>query len=126
MTVDTDVSPATSASPPPPTGGHRSAKTALLLLRGRTLIVLVLLVIVFSLISSDYLSQSNLLLMTKHVSINAILAIGVTFVILTGGIDLSVGSIAGLASMISGGLLYEGLAWFGGGKVFFSAGAIII
>ena len=35
--------------------------------------------------------------MTKHVAINAILAIGVTFVILTGGIDLSVGSIAGLA-----------------------------
>ena len=33
--------------------------------------------------------------MTKHVSVNAILAIGVTFVILTGGIDLSVGSIAG-------------------------------
>ena len=44
--------------------------------------------------------------MTKHVAINAILAIGVTFVILTGGIDLSVGSIAGLSSMIVGGLLF--------------------
>ena len=44
--------------------------------------------------------------MTKHVAINAILAIGVTFVILTGGIDLSVGSIAGLASMVVGGLLF--------------------
>src|ERR1700712_5091441 len=126
MTVDTDVTPATNASPPPSASGRRSAKTALLRLRGRTLIVLVLLVIVFSLISSDYLSQSNLLLMTKHVSINAILAIGVTFVILTGGIDLSVGSIAGLSSMIAGGLLYEGLAWVGGGKIFFSAGVIIV
>ena len=47
--------------------------------------------------------------MTKHVSVNAILAIGVTFVILTGGIDLSVGSIAGLASMVAGVLLYKGL-----------------
>ena len=127
MTADTDVAPATSASPPPPsTNGGLAARAALLLLRGRTLVVLVLLVIIFSFISSDYLSQSNLLLMTKHVSINAILAIGVTFVILTGGIDLSVGSIAGLSSMISGGLLYEGLAWFGGGKVFFSAGAVIL
>jgi erythritol transport system permease protein len=127
MTVDTDVTPATNASPPPPsTNGGIAARAALLLLRGRTLVVLVLLVVIFSLISSDYLSQSNLLLMTKHVSINAILAIGVTFVILTGGIDLSVGSIAGFSSMISGGLLYEGLAWFGGGKVFFSAGAVII
>ena len=126
MTADIDVASATSASPPPPTTGGFTAKAALLLLRGRTLVVLVLLVITFSLISSDYLSQSNLLLMTKHVSINAILAIGVTFVILTGGIDLSVGSIAGLSSMIAGGLLYEGLAWFGGGKVFFSAGVVIV
>src|SRR6195952_3376652 len=125
MTVDTDVTPATNASPPPSASGRRSARTALLLLRGRTLIVLVLLVIVFSLISSDYLSQSNLLLMTKHVSINAILAIGVTFVILTGGIDLSVGSIAGLSSMISGGLLFNGFS-IGGGKIFFSAAVVIL
>ena len=47
-----------------------------------------MLVAVFSLISDDYLTQSNLILMTKHVSITALLAIGVTFVILTGGIDL--------------------------------------
>ena len=88
--------------------------------------MLVLLVIVFSFLSSDYLSESNLILMTKHVSVNAILAIGVTFVILTGGIDLSVGSIAGLASMISGGLLFDGLPWFGGGTVFFSVAVVIL
>ena len=96
-------------------------RLAMLLLQGRTLIVLVALVIMFSLISSDYLTASNLLLMIKHVSINALLAIGVTFVILTGGIDLSVGSIAGLAGMISGGLLYEGLGLPGGSTVWFSA-----
>ncbi len=87
--------------------------------------MLVVLVIVFGLLSSQYLSQSNLILMTKHVSINAILAIGVTFVILTGGIDLSVGSIAGLSSMISGGLLFQGFGWFGG-KIFLSAAVIIL
>ncbi|MEP6464243.1 MAG: ABC transporter permease [Frankiaceae bacterium] len=97
----------------------------LLLLKGRTLIVLVLLVIVFRAITANYLSQSNLILMTKHVSINAILAIGVTFVILTGGIDLSVGSIAGLAGMISGGLLYSGLHIFGV-TIFFSAAVVIL
>ncbi|GII81272.1 ribose ABC transporter permease [Sphaerisporangium rufum] len=97
----------------------------LLLLRGRTAIVLVLLIVVFHTLSPHYLSDSNLLLMTKHVSINAILAIGVTFVILTGGIDLSVGSIAGLAGMICGGLLYEGLR-LPGDTVYFSAVMVIL
>ena len=46
--------------------------------------------------------------MTRHVAINAILAIGMLMVILTGGIDLSVGSIVGLAGVVAGVLL-EGL-----------------
>ncbi len=106
--------------------GRGVSRAVLLLVRGRTLIFLLLLVIVFGLVSSDYLTQSNLILMTKHVSVNAILAIGVTFVILTGGIDLSVGSIAGLASMISGGLLYDGFRWFGGGRIFFSVAVVVV
>ena len=125
--TDTDVAPAKAATPAGPPGkGHDGlARAALLLLRGRTLIVLILLVIFFSAISSEYLTQSNLILMTKHVAINAILAIGVTFVILTGGIDLSVGSIAGLASMIAGGLLFKGLA-VPGGTMFFSVAVVIV
>jgi erythritol transport system permease protein len=126
MSADTGVAPSTAAQPPPTAKGSSAARIALLLLRGRTLIVLAILVIFFGAISPEYLSQSNLILMTKHVSVNAILAIGVTFVILTGGIDLSVGSIAGLSSMIAGGLLFEGLAWFGGGEVFFSAAVVIL
>jgi erythritol transport system permease protein len=127
--TDTDVAtPAPTAPPPegPPARNQALARAALLVLRGRTLVVLVVLIIIFSTISSEYLTQSNLILMTKHVAINAILAIGVTFVILTGGIDLSVGSIAGLASMVAGGLLYEGLALPGGGSVFFSVAVVII
>jgi erythritol transport system permease protein len=125
MTVETDAAP---SAPPPETKPGRSmsaGQVALWLLRGRTLIVLILLIIVFSLISSDYLTQSNLLSMTKHVSVNAILAIGVTFVILTGGIDLSVGSIAGFASMVAGFLLYKGVPFFGG-TVWFSTIAVIV
>ena len=126
MSADTGVAPSTAAPPPPAAKGAGAARIGLLLLRGRTLIVLAILVIFFGAISPEYLSQSNLILMTKHVSVNAILAIGVTFVILTGGIDLSVGSIAGLSSMIAGGLLFEGLGWFGGGKIFFSAAMVIL
>jgi erythritol transport system permease protein len=126
----TDTHVAAPAPPAAPQGSasprnQALARAALLLLRGRTLVVLVLLVIIFSAISSQYLTQSNVILMTKHVAINAILAIGVTFVILTGGIDLSVGSIAGLASMIAGGLLFKGLG-VPGGTIFFSVAVVIL
>ncbi len=47
--------------------------------------------------------------MSKHVAINALLAIGMTFVILTGGIDLSVGSLVGMVAMIAGMLINEGI-----------------
>lgn len=105
---------------------YRSRRSAVLmmLLEARTVIVLVLLVAFFSSISSYYLTTGNLLMMAKHVSITAIMAIGMTFVILTAGIDLSVGAVAGLAGMIVGGLLYEGFA-FAGVTVWFSAPACL-
>ncbi|GAB6898533.1 ABC transporter permease [Kineosporia succinea] len=123
---DTDVATPVVKPGPAPRRAGRTARLALLLLRGRTVIVLIALMILFGSISGEYLSSGNLILMTKHVAINAILAIGVTFVILTGGIDLSVGSIAGLASMICGGLLFTGLALPGGSTMFLSVGAVIL
>jgi len=80
-----------------------------ILLRGRAFIALIVLVIVFALLSPTFLTPANIVIMAKHVAINALLGIGMTYVILTGGIDLSVGSIVGLAAMIAGGLLNEGL-----------------
>lgn len=80
-----------------------------LLFRLRALLALFVLLAVFSFLSPAFLTSSNLIILLKHVAINAILAIGMTFVILTGGIDLSVGSVAGLAGMIAGGLISEGL-----------------
>lgn len=123
--VELDTAAGTPPEPAAPPSRFGAANIALLLLRGRTLVVLIVLIIIFGLISSDYLTQSNLISMTKHVSVNAILGIGVTFVILTGGIDLSVGSIAGFASMIAGGLLFSGLD-VGGGQIFFSAAVVIL
>ncbi len=80
-----------------------------LLLRLRAFVALIGIVIVFSSISPAFFTGSNLLVMTEHVAIVAIMAIGETFVILSAGIDLSVGSVAGLAGMISAGLLNNGL-----------------
>ena len=50
-----------------------------------------------------------MVILAKHVALNAILAIGMTFVIITGGIDLSVGSIVGLCGMVAGYLVLHGI-----------------
>ena len=81
----------------------------LTLLRLRTLIALFLVMLVFSIATPQFLSAANFLIMFKHVAIVAILAVGMTFVILTGGIDLSVGSIVGLAGMVAGALILHGI-----------------
>jgi erythritol transport system permease protein len=73
------------------------------------MIVLVALVAAFAMMSPAFLTGGNLTILVKHVAINAILAVGMTFVILSGGIDLSVGSVAGLAGIVAGGLLHNGL-----------------
>lgn len=79
------------------------------LFRLRALIVLAVLVVAFTAMSPAFLTAGNLTILVKHVAINAILAVGMTFVILSGGIDLSVGSIAGLSGIIAGGLIHAGL-----------------
>ena len=75
----------------------------------RAFIALIFIFSFFAFTSDAFLSSTNLIILTKHVAINAILAIGMTFVILTAGIDLSVGSIVGLCGMISGLLIDKGL-----------------
>lgn len=98
----------------------------MLLLKLRTFIALIVLLIVFSCIAPNFLSTTNFIMMSKHVAQYALLAIGMTFVIVSGGIDLSVGSIVGLAGMIAGGLIYEGLVLpMFGVAVFFSVPLII-
>ena len=81
----------------------------MLFLQLRTLIALFILVIIFSFTAPAFLTTGNVVILVKQVAINAILGIGMTFVILTGGIDLSVGSIVGVCGMIAGGLINEGL-----------------
>lgn len=95
--------PASLAAP------RRRVPIGMLILQLRTFIALILLIVFFSLTSPNFLNPASLIIMAKHVAINAFLAIGMTYVIVAGGIDLSVGSIVGLAGMIAGGLINEGL-----------------
>src|SRR6202012_2075258 len=87
----------------------------------RAVFVLVILLATFSMMAPSFLTANNLSILAKHVSISAILAVGMTFVVLAGGIDLSVGSVAGLAGMVAGGLLTVGI----GGHTVGVVGAVV-
>lgn len=86
-----------------------SGSTLLLLLRLRTFVALFLVFVFFAFAAPNFLSTANMVIMAKHVALNAFLAIGMTFVIITGGIDLSVGSIVGLCGMVAGWLVLNGI-----------------
>jgi len=64
-------------------------------------------IIVSSLISSTFLTEENLLNILKQVTVNGILACGMTFVMLTGGFDLSVGSVLSVGAVFGVGLQFQ-------------------
>ena len=75
--------------------------------------ILVAICVIFSLVTPNFLSLGNFINVIRQASINIVLATGMTFVILTGGIDLSVGSILGVTAVV--GVLVSlvpGLGWF--------------
>ncbi|MBB6408756.1 ABC transporter permease [Mesorhizobium sangaii] len=86
-----------------------SGSLLLTLMKARTFIALIAVLVFFSIAAPNFLSTANLILMSKHVALNAFLAMGMTFVIITGGIDLSVGSIVGLCGMVAGYLVLNGI-----------------
>ncbi|MBQ2287446.1 MAG: ABC transporter permease [Lachnospiraceae bacterium] len=97
------------------------------LLKGRTFIVLIVLLIFFSIVANNFLSVNTMLLIGKHVALYGIIAIGMTYVIITGGIDLSVGAVVGLGGMIAGGLLQKGLTLeFAGVTIYFSVPLVVL
>ncbi|NBZ87782.1 ABC transporter permease [Stagnihabitans tardus] len=89
-----------------PNGGQTALLT---LLRARTFVALILVFGFFAVQAPNFLTPENMVIITKHVALNAFLAIGMTFVIITGGIDLSVGSTVGLSAMVAGGLVLYGI-----------------
>ncbi|SFR04970.1 ABC transporter permease [Poseidonocella sedimentorum] len=89
--------------------GAPSRNWLLTLLELRTYVALIVVFTVFAIMAPNFLSVDNAVLISKHVAINAFLAIGMTFVIITGGIDLSVGSTVGLTGMVAGYLVLYGI-----------------
>ncbi len=85
--------------------GGRRINLSKVLVEGRAFVALIIIIATFSLMSENYLQWDNIVLMTRHVAINAILAFGMLLVILNGGIDLSVGSAVGLSGVVAGYLL---------------------
>ena len=83
------------------------ASTALVkvLLEGRAFFALIAIILIFSLLSDNYFSVGNFLIMTSQVAIFGLLAVGMLLVILSGGIDLSVGSTLALSGVFAGFLM---------------------
>ncbi len=65
------------------------------------IIVMIVLIAVAGIIEPIFLTSKNIVNVLRQVSINGILAVGMTFVIISGGIDLSLGSIVGFSGMVS-------------------------
>lgn len=74
-----------------------------------SLIGLIVLFVVIACLNSSFIDPGNLKNLLRQVSINALISFGMTFVILTGGIDLSVGSILALSSALMGSFIVGGL-----------------
>ena len=91
----------TSPDDPPPGGPRallRSSAIQTLLAFGALIVMLV----GFSLASSNFLQFDNLVGILLATTVNGVLAIGVTFVIITGGIDLSIGTVMTLSAVVTG------------------------
>ncbi len=63
--------------------------------------VLIVICILFAFLTESFLTTNNLINVVRQASINIVLAAGMTFVILTGGIDLAVGSVLGMTAVLS-------------------------
>ncbi|WP_310173979.1 ribose ABC transporter permease RbsC [Neobacillus niacini] len=73
------------------------------------LLGLIILIVIVSILNPSFLEPLNILNLLRQVAINALIAFGMTFVILTGGIDLSVGAILALSSALTAGMIVSGL-----------------
>ena len=76
--------------------------------RFHSLLALLLMVLAFSIFADGFLSVDNFWTVMRQISVNTCLSVGMTLVILTGGIDLSVGSILALSGAVMAGLLKFG------------------
>jgi ribose transport system permease protein len=95
--------------------------------RFQSLLVLVLMIVAMSLLSDRFLTPANGWNIMRQISVNVCLSIGMTMVILSGGIDLSVGSVLAFSGAITAGLIKYAipLPWLGMELQFTTWGAIV-
>ena len=79
----------------------------------QSLIALFVLCLVMSIMSDSFLTVDNGLNVLRQVSSNICISVGMTLVVLTAGIDLSVGSVLALCGAVTAGLLKNGIEWQG-------------
>lgn len=92
--------------------GETKLSVKQVMLKYGTIIILLVMCVALSLISPNFLKTRNLLNIMKQISIYVIIGFGVTFVIITGGIDLSSGALVAVSSMIVGSLIIKaGWPW---------------
>lgn len=75
------------------------------LIEQKSLIALILLIVIVSFLNPNFFTLDNILNILRQTSVNAIIAVGMTLVILTAGIDLSVGSILALCGAFAATLI---------------------
>lgn len=99
--------PEVLTSPEGPRGGigerlRRTGQLRQILSAGGSLVGLAVLIVVLSVLSPNFLTVANLRNVSVQVAVTALIAFGSTFVIVAGGIDLSVGSVIGLSGIVLG------------------------
>lgn len=73
------------------------------------LLAFIIICLIAGFLSPVFFTKTNILNVLRQVSINGLLALGMTFIVLTGGIDLSVGSVVALCSVVVAGLIRGGM-----------------
>ncbi len=102
-----DVKSAPDAGNPPQGSRNYSRIFTMLVMRGGPLIALILLSAYLSFATPHFLTASNLTNVIRQSSITAILAVGQTLVILSAGIDLSVGAVAAISACVASVLMTQ-------------------
>lgn len=96
-----------------------------LLIQYNFIVIFLVLVIVASLLSADFLTIQNVANLFQQATIVGVVAVGMTFVILTANIDLSVGSVVALGGMVVAVLLKAGVPPFLAGCLTVLTGAVL-
>ncbi len=104
--MNDDTKPAVSAI-------ERRERILGILSKSQSLVGLILVCVIFSALSDAFLTEYNLINILRQSAVTAILAAGMTFVIIAGGIDLSVGSVVALTGVIAAGMIQGGAPIWG-------------